>query len=1461
MFATPAAAAPGDLDPSFGTGGAVLTDFPPNRSDEAGAMLLLPDGKILLGGGSDGFIALARYQADGSVDTAFGTQGRLVHTLQGRVLHMALQADGKILAVADSPYASSVVRFSSDGTLDTGFGNQGVLPPLFNDGVGRRVAVRADGRIFVTGNRILDYSRWCMEVAGFLPDGNPDPAFGAGGRALADMGRDAKASAITIDAQNRILVAGYRSETSGNDLAIARFLPGGTLDPAFDGDGKTTVSVGYIDETLEIVILPDGRIQLAAVADQKAALARLLPDGTPDLSFDGDGKVTTTASLGYSSQENPIAAAVAADGTTAMAGWSSDYPSRLAVARIRADGTLDPAFNGTGLATVALGAGGSRAAATAILADGKILAAGYAAPGAKTDFAVARFLVEGPGAKVKPGIYHWDGATQFGSAYLRGPATTRTFTLENQGTAPLGNFSIGFDGTGAADYSSTSTLPESLAPGASVTFQVAFSPQAAGVRPANLRVHSNDPTRSPFTIALTGTGITRPLIRVEMPDGTPIEKSNDHAGGLIDFGASPAGVPVDLTLTIRNPGSADLTGLAASTAGLDASQFTIVTPPVAPVAPDGSTTLTVRFTPLSFGEKTAPLQIPSNADSQFYIRMIGTGIAPSLAVADPEGKALQNNSGGVVFGSPLAGDSVTRTVTLRNVGTAELSLNSLVLEGEGAGSFKAGPLPAAPLPPGGSATLGITFHPALQGQHLATLGFGTNDPAVPQFRCSLVGEALAPVMQVYDDHGFVAHGGVSRFDPVLPGKGDEQSFWIVNQGNADLTGITVTLSGEHAENFSIVSPPPSEIGPWGQAAAFTVRFTAPAAGPRSAELRIHSNDLTAPSWLIQLHAEARESVAFGDGRLDPTFGSAGDGEPLLPGLDPDYELLVQPDGKILTVGTQGGEQNADFHVARFLPDGTPDPGWGGDGQVAVDRSQWEQARGAALQSDGRLVVAGYSGDHVVVIRLLTDGSMDPSFGENGVVSSPAGGLEFLPEEVAIRPDGTILVVGYQYSEGWSTPVIIGLLANGMPDVDFGTAGVAVDPLTEWDANFSSAVQADGAVLEAGWYDGEFRLVRFLPDGTLDVTFGEDGRVTGRIGDGTALTCVTLQPDGRSLLGGTKSSNDRYENIVLRLLPDGSPDPDFGNAGVALLEFPSPVSVVDLALQSDGRCVVAAEIIRDGVFHIALTRLNANGSIDPGFGDSGLVIDPPGSNPVLALAADGDLILAARTNLQGEAGLGLFRFASGLPASGTFVVSPASDVQAGDLLSGAFTDWVSDHPPLAYQVRVNGVPVAPPSTDPTVALAAPLAPGLHEVVGRITDARGRFTEVTRTLRVVATGTMWRSLHFGSDPENGDDADDPDADGRSNLLEFATGGDPRSGSNHPEQMRVTGDRLVFTYQRDKAAVLDGVNFAVEWSDGLAGEWTSSAVEERALDQGDHEQITATLPAGTTGRRFVRLRVERP
>jgi hypothetical protein len=139
-------------------------------------------------------------------------------------------------------------------------------------------------------------------------------------------------------------------------------------------------------------------------------------------------------------------------------------------------------------------------------------------------------------------------------------------------------------------------------------------------------------------------------------------------------------------------------------------------------------------------------------------------------------------------------------------------------------------------------------------------------------------------------------------------------------------------------------------------------------------------------------------------------------------------------------------------------------------------------------------------------------------------------------------------------------------------------------------------------------------------------------------------------------------------------------------------------------------------------------------------------------------------------------------------------------------------------------------------------------------GTIYSNPGTFIAITLT-------QAWRQTHFGSTANTGNAADaaDPDRDGLPNLLEYALNLPPNAASRVPAALQAAGGNLEYTYTRGTAAYNGGTTFQVEWSDDLSTWSTTGVVESLISDDGTHQQVKATLPAGSAGRRFLRLRVQ--
>ncbi len=217
-----------------------------------------------------------------------------------------------------------------------------------------------------------------------------------------------------------------------------------------------------------------------------------------------------------------------------------------------------------------------------------------------------------------------------------------------------------------------------------------------------------------------------------------------------------------------------------------------------------------------------------------------------------------------------------------------------------------------------------------------------------------------------------------------------------------------------------------------------------------------------------------------------------------------------------------------------------------------------------------------------------------------------------------------------------------------------------------------------------------------------------------------------------------------------------------------------------------------------------------------------------------------------------------------PTGGTMTLTPASPLSAGAALTVAFASWTDASSPLTYTVLIDEVLVSAQDSAASRNLTGPTVSGAHTLKGRIFDAFNNVTEVTQSFTINSNNVQqnWRQLYFGNTSNTGNAADnfDYDKDGLSNLLEWACNLNPTTASSLPVSLNNSGANLEFIYTRSVAALNAGVVFIVEWSDTLAGsDWHTTGVTQVVQsDNGTVQQVKATLPAGSTGQRFVRLKV---
>ena len=269
----------GSLDSSFGQGGKVLTDF--GAFDFGTTVTLAPDGKIVVGGaaraaGSNYNFALARYNPNGSLDAGFGAGGRVLTDFGAYeyAADLALGADGKIVAVG-SRYASSgltdphvaLARYNADGTLDSRLDGDGRLLP--GPGDAQSVLLQRGGKIVVASLMAPDYA-----LVRFASNGTPDTTFGSGGKASFDSAIGA--ADLAEDARGRILAAGTTGGQSV-DFALARYGPSGAGDADFGAGGYVRTRFGGRAHAVALAVGRDGKIVALGYSDGNFAAARFLP--------------------------------------------------------------------------------------------------------------------------------------------------------------------------------------------------------------------------------------------------------------------------------------------------------------------------------------------------------------------------------------------------------------------------------------------------------------------------------------------------------------------------------------------------------------------------------------------------------------------------------------------------------------------------------------------------------------------------------------------------------------------------------------------------------------------------------------------------------------------------------------------------------------------------------------------------------------------------------------------------------------------------------------------------------------------------------------------------------------------------------------------------------------------------------------------------------------------------------
>jgi uncharacterized delta-60 repeat protein len=308
--------------------------------------------------------------------------------------------------------------------------------------------------------------------------------------------------------------------------------------------------------------------------------------------------------------------------------------------------------------------------------------------------------------------------------------------------------------------------------------------------------------------------------------------------------------------------------------------------------------------------------------------------------------------------------------------------------------------------------------------------------------------------------------------------------------------------------------------------------------------------------------------------------------------------------------------------------GDLDPAFGNGGiQITDFFGSYDSATSLALQGDGKIVVAGtafhgsgFNSADFALARYNPDGTLDPTFGAGGKQTTDFFGNRDQANGVAIEPDGKIVAVGLALHGDTDSTADFALARynpDGTLDLSFGSGGKQTTDFFG-NADFAAGVviQPDGRIVAAGYAQHQnavssFALARYTLDGSLDQSFGSGGKLTTDFGNGATGEAVAIQPDGKLVVAGSAYPPGLSSDPIFALArynPNGSLDQTFGTGGKQMTGFFGHTAVAaSVAIEPDGMIVAAGDAFHgsdSSTADFALARYNPNGSLDQSFGAGG-----------------------------------------------------------------------------------------------------------------------------------------------------------------------------------------------------------------------------------------------------------------
>ncbi|MDY6902320.1 MAG: DUF4347 domain-containing protein [Cyanobacteriota bacterium] len=1230
------------LDTSFGNNGKVITDIS-GASDTSYELAIQPDGKLVLVGtaknGTDIDIAIARYNANGSLDNNFGNGGKVITDFDNKddyVKTVAIQSDGKIVIggyiYGDNTYDNkdfALIRYNVDGTLDTGFGKAGrvITPVTDSQDFIQSILIQPNGKILAVGS--ASYSGFGLTR--YNTDGTLDTSFGIDGKVRTNLNnvnnRWNHANSAAIQPDGKIVVAGFKEDTyNTSDFALTRYNTDGSLDSNFGDNGKVVTAIGNSYASAEsLVITPNGKIVVAGTVrnndKRDFALVAYNPDGSLDRDFGDSGKVITVANHSiYESQDTSIA--LQADGKIVLAGrqnWntsvvkryegvSDNLPSNKPLISDNFDsGTVNSNLwsniqgaNPSNLPTNSSGNslyfnGSSGRSATTVqldvtniskisfkLATGDSSKTAWEAP-ESIDKILLQYSTDGGKTWVDINSYGLSGSQPWTEYDVSIPTPAQTSTTQFRWIQP-NYFGEDFDNWAIDDIAIGESTTDTTKSGISDNFDSGTTNSNLWSNVEGANPDTLPPGSSGKSLYFNGSSRSATTVQLDVTNTNTISFQLAIGDRTKNGWDSPETQDKILLEYSTNGGQAwieiDSYGLSGGQAW---KEYNVTIPTVAKTSATQFRWIQPNHSGNNFDNWAiddvviGSVESEPNVNSAPSFTSNATLNATEEDTTNPQGETIANLFKGK-FQDSNSGASLSGIAVVTN--TADYKT-------EGRWEYSTDSL------------------------NWWNIGGSVNDngSALP-----LSANTKIRFLPASDYNGTPPSLGVRALDNTYSGNFSKDWYrqeYIDTTNNGGTSAISASIA-EIKTTINAVNDAPIVIAY--QVISFPENYSNGSVLGTVAATDAEQDALSnwqISSGNIDLDGDGIAAVSINQNTGEIAISDIDDFNSQ---SNPNIQLKVNVgDGKITS-------KNEIVTVKLKVTPGDLDTSFGDGGTVVTKGMNY--ARSVVIQPDDKIIVLGGHSEFNLA-RYNLDGSLDNTFGNAGVIETSISSASETGEGITLQPDGKIVVAGYIWDHDKPDSEVPDFAlarynSNGSLDTSFGNAGSLVTDFGQ-DFGRNVLVQPDGKIILAGYVgngSSDPVLIRYNADGEIDRSFGDAGKV-----DGTGGYAAALQSDGKIVVGGriyikTGNNTSNFYLALSRYNSDGSLDNSFGTDGRFLQQTENfEGNISSIGIQSDGKIIVAGYLWRhrkgttSNKDDLTVVRFNSDGSLDTSFGDGGQVVTP------------------------------------------------------------------------------------------------------------------------------------------------------------------------------------------------------------------------------------------------------------